>query len=56
MTEAIAHLGRIVNQPRNWDFSGAGCLYAGVDIGTFKTIAVVVDEAGFPRAASMRRA
>jgi ethanolamine utilization protein EutJ len=56
MTSAIEHLDRIVNQPQNWDFSGAGCLYAGVDIGTYKTIAVVVDEKGFPRAASMRKA
>ena len=56
MTGSIEHLGHIVNQPQNWDFSGARSLYAGVDIGTFKTIAVVVDENGFPRAASMRQA
>lgn len=56
MTSPIEHLGRIVNQPQNWDFSGARYLYAGVDIGTFKTIAVVVDENGFPRAAGMRQA
>ena len=56
MTQAIEHLGRIVNQPQHWDFSGAKALYAGVDVGTFKTIAVVVDETGYPRAASMRKA
>ena len=56
LTDAIEHLDNIVNRPQRWDFSGAGALYAGVDIGTFKTIAVVIDENGFPRAAGMRQA
>ncbi len=49
-------LRNIVNQPENWNFSGAGQLYAGVDLGTYKAIAIVVDEIGKPRAARMRRA
>jgi len=56
MSNAVEKLGRIVNQPQCWDFTGARSLFAGVDIGTFKTIAVVVDETGMPRAACMRRA
>lgn len=48
-------LNKIVNQAENWDFSGADKLYAGVDLGTFKTIIIVVDEKGTPRAALMRR-
>jgi ethanolamine utilization protein EutJ len=56
MTELAEHLSRIVNHPHNWDFSGAGQLYAGVDIGTYKAIVIVVDEKGVPRAATMRRA
>jgi len=45
-----------MNRPELWDFSGAQSLFAGVDIGTYKTIAIVVDEKGVPRAANMRRA
>ena len=56
MTDLAEHLNRIVNQPQNWNFSGAEQLYAGVDLGTYKAIVIVVDEKGFPRAASMRRA
>jgi len=56
MTDFADHLGNIVNQPQNWDFAGAGQLYAGVDIGTYKAIVIVVDEMGVPRAATMRRA
>jgi len=56
MTDRGAHLRDIVNQPKNWNFSGAGRLYAGVDLGTYKAIMIVVDETGKPRAASMQRA
>ena len=56
MTDPASHLPGIVNQPKNWDFSGAGRLYAGVDLGTYKAIMIVVDETGKPRAARMRRA
>jgi len=56
MTDPGKHLDRIVNHPENWDFSGARQLYAGVDIGTYKVIMIVVDETGKPRAARMKRA
>ncbi len=56
MTRHGQHLNRIVNQPQNWDFSGARQLFAGVDLGTYKAIVIVVDETGQPRAARMRRA
>ena len=56
MTDPIEHLQAIVNRPDSWDFSGCRQLYAGVDLGTYKTIAIVVDEAGRPRAACMRTA
>ncbi len=56
MTDLAKDLSRIVNQPQNWDFTGARQLYAGVDLGTYKAIVIVVDERGVPRAASMRRA
>ena len=55
MANVGAHLKKIVNQPENWDFSGARALYAGVDIGTYKAIVIVVDETGCPRAARMKR-
>ena len=55
MTKAIAQLSEMVNQPEKWHFSDAQDLYAGVDLGTYKTIAIIVDETGRPRAASMRR-
>ena len=55
MTDAITQLGEMVNQPAKWHFSDAQDLYAGVDLGTYKTIAIIVDETGMPRAASMRR-
>ena len=51
MTDQGAHLRSIVNQPENWNFSGAGQLYAGVDLGTYKAITIVVNETGNPRAA-----
>jgi ethanolamine utilization protein EutJ len=55
MTTAITQLSRLVNQPENWRFSDALDLYAGVDLGTYKTIAIIIDETGMPRAASMRQ-
>ncbi len=55
MTDPISRLLNLVNQPDNWDFSGAEQLYAGVDLGTYKTIAIIIDQAGTPRAANMRR-
>jgi ethanolamine utilization protein EutJ len=55
MTDAITQLCEMVNQPAKWRFSDAQDLYAGVDLGTYKTIAIIVDETGMPRAASMRR-
>ncbi|UCD82704.1 MAG: ethanolamine utilization protein EutJ [Desulfobacterales bacterium] len=54
MTDYGAHLRSIVNRPENWNFSGAGQLYAGVDLGTYKAITIVVDETGRPRAARMQ--
>jgi ethanolamine utilization protein EutJ len=55
MTTPINRLSNLVNQPENWDFSDAEHLYAGVDLGTYKTIAIIIDETGMPRAASMRQ-
>lgn len=55
MKDPIDQLGKLVNQPDSWNFSGAEQLYAGVDLGTYKTIAIIIDQAGTPRAASMRR-
>lgn len=55
MTSAVRKVKEMLNRPAMWDFSDAETLYAGVDIGTFKTIAIVVDEKGEPRAANMRR-
>ena len=55
MTNPIHQLGQLVNQPDSWDFTGARRFYAGIDLGTYKTIAVIIDETGRPRAASMRR-
>ena len=55
MTNPIHQLGQLINQPDSWDFTGARRFYAGIDLGTYKTIAVIIDETGMPRAASMRR-
>ena len=55
MTDPINMLSKLVNRPDNWDFADAEQLYAGVDLGTYKTIAIIIDENGTPRAASMRR-
>jgi len=49
-------LQKLVNRPDNWDFSGAAQLYAGVDLGTYKAITIIIDETGRPRAARMKRA
>jgi ethanolamine utilization protein EutJ len=49
-------LHKLVNRPENWNFSGADRLYAGVDLGTYKAITIIIDENGQPRAARMRRA
>jgi ethanolamine utilization protein EutJ len=56
MTDPVAHLHGIVNHPQSWNFAGARKLYTGVDLGTYKTIAIVIDERGHPRAAAMRTA
>jgi len=55
MTDPMDQLREIVNQPDRWDFSGAKQFYAGIDLGTYKTIAIIIDQAGTPRAARMRR-
>jgi ethanolamine utilization protein EutJ len=55
MTDPINMLSKLVNRPDSWNFVGAEQLYAGVDLGTYKTIAIIIDETGTPRAASMRR-
>lgn len=51
-----SELRKIVNQPENWNFSDAERLYAGVDLGTYKAITIVIDQTGQPRAARMQRA
>jgi len=56
MTERLETVRRLMNRPERWDFKGAEELYAGVDLGTWKAIVVVVDEKGAPRAVTMRRA
>lgn len=56
MTTPGPELQRLVNQPENWDFSNARQLFAGVDLGTYKAITIIIDETGRPRAARMRRA
>ena len=55
MTDPILQLSKLVNRPDNWNFDGAEQFFAGIDLGTYKTIAIVIDETGMPRAASMRR-
>jgi len=56
MIHAVRKVKEILNRPALWDFSNTDILFAGVDIGTYKIIAIVVDEKGEPRAANMRRA
>lgn len=55
MTNPVHHLGQLINQPDLWNFDRARRFYAGIDLGTYKTIAIIIDETGMPRAASMRR-
>lgn len=56
MMDKIEKTRSILNRPERWDFSGAQSLYAGVDLGTYKAIVIVIDENGDPRAATMRKA
>ena len=56
MKEAISKVVQVLNKPERWDFSGVETLYAGVDLGTYKAIVIVVDEKGVPRAATLRLA
>lgn len=56
MIEAVEKIRLMMNRPESWDFSEAETLYAGVDLGTYKTIVIVIDENGVPRAANMRKA
>ena len=56
MTTPGSTLHKLVNRPENWDFSGVSELYAGVDLGTYKAITIIIDETGRPRAARMKRA
>ena len=46
MTTPGSDLQILVNQPQNWDFSDARQLYAGIDLGTYKAITIIVDETG----------
>lgn len=55
MTNPVHQLGQLINQPDSWNFDGARRFYAGIDLGTYKTIVIIIDENGMPRAASMRR-
>jgi len=55
MTNPIHQLNQLINQPENWNFDDTRRFYAGIDLGTYKTIAIIIDETGMPRAASMRR-
>jgi ethanolamine utilization protein EutJ len=43
MIKSLEKIQWMVNHPERWDFSGAEELYAGVDLGTYKTIAIVVN-------------
>ncbi len=56
MSVRVGKIRPMLNRPDQWDFSGAETLYAGVDLGTYKTSVIVIDEKGTPRAASMRKA
>ena len=56
MMETAEKICWMLNRPERWDFSGVETLYAGVDLGTYKAIAVVVDQDGTPRAANLRKA
>lgn len=56
MRELIEQVRPLVNRPERWDFSGARELFAGVDIGTYSVVVVVVDQEGTPRACALRQA
>jgi ethanolamine utilization protein EutJ len=56
MKTAVEKIAGMLNRPEKWDFSKAKELYAGVDIGTFKIIIIIIDESGTPRAACMKNA
>ena len=56
MKDVTEQILQMMNRPQKWNFAGARELYAGVDLGTFKTVVIVIDEKGRPRAASMRQA
>lgn len=56
MIKAVQQIGEMLNRPERWDCSRAEHLYAGVDLGTYKAIVIIVDEKGVPRAANMRKA
>lgn len=55
MTNPINQLSKLINQPDSWNFAGSERFYAGIDLGTYKTIAIIIDKNGMPRAARMRR-
>ncbi len=55
MSPKVGTLQALLNLPSKWDFTGARELFAGVDIGTFKTVVVIVDELGLPRAGILKR-
>ncbi|MGD9236309.1 MAG: ethanolamine utilization protein EutJ [Desulfobacterales bacterium] len=55
MTDPIDRLRKLINRPDSWNFAGAERFYAGIDLGTYKTIAIIIDETGQPRAARMQR-
>lgn len=56
VTPNAANLHTLVNDPGQWDFSGAKELRCGVDVGTATVVAVVVDQDGKPRAARLEPA
>lgn len=56
MNSGLNIMAELVNNPPAWDFTGATEVFAGVDIGTHSVVAVLVDQAGTPRAAMLRRA
>jgi ethanolamine utilization protein EutJ len=55
MTNPVDQLSKLINRPDSWNFAGTERFYAGIDLGTYKTIAIIIDETGMPRAARMQR-
>ena len=43
MMNPIHQLGQLINKPDSWNFAGARRFYAGIDLGTYKTIAIIID-------------